>query len=593
MQEVKDITIRLGAAAGDGIQSAGEILAKLLSRSGTYISTFNGNQSAIRGGHVWFHVHAGTHPVYSMGYGVDYLLPFTQLAYDEHYSSVNKGGIIIYDPSAVTARDLGADISQIKSPFLATALKYDKYPIMKNTVAVAEVAALIGLGFDVVEETITSQFAKKPEIAKKNVEAAKEGYGFGVQAGVRKALKYSDKRLPFLHANYTFSIGAVAAGCRFYAAYPMSPASPIVHWMTAHAKELGITVFLGEDEISVINATIGAAHAGARAMCATSGGGFALMQEAVGEAAMTETPVVVVNVMRTGPSTGLPTKTSQGDLNMMLGISQDDFPRAIFAPRNAPDAYDIAVRSFDIAERYQMPVMVLLDFQIADGGYMTIDHDFEPVDINRGKLLNSDGTDKELHNGTWFRRYQLTPDNISPRPLPGTPNMMYVAKTDEHDEWGHDLSDVLAGLKESVLMREKMQEKRMKKMEQLKAEMKAPELVGQTRADLTIVSWGSSANPVREAMEVMNSSGLKINALEFSDIYPLNTQAVVPLLKSAERLMIVEANYTSQFGGLLRKETGIDIKDALLKYNGEPIYPVEVERMVRNIMVKEVESHVH
>jgi len=593
MQEVNDITIRLGAAAGDGIQSAGEIVAKLLSRSGVYISTFNGNQSAIRGGHVWFHIHAGSHPVYSMGYGIDYLIPFTQLAYDEHYSSVNKGGTIIYDPSAITARDLGPDVYQIKSPFLATALKYDKYPIMKNTVAIAEVAAMIGLGLNVVEDTIASQFAKKPEVAKKNIEAAREGYGFGMQVGVRSALKYSDKRLPFLHANYTFSIGAVAAGCRFYSAYPMSPASAIVHWMTAHAKKLGITVFLGEDEISVINATIGAAHAGARAMCATSGGGFALMQEAVGEAAMTETPLVVVDVMRTGPSTGLPTKTSQGDLNMMLGISQDDFPRAIFAPRNAADAYDVAVRSFDIAERYQIPVIVLMDFQIADGGYMTIDHDFEPVSINRGKLLEANNTDQELHNGVWFRRYQLTPDNVSPRPLPGTPDMMYVAKTDEHDEWGHDLSDVLAGLKESVLMRERMQEKRMKKMELLRVEMRAPELVGPAGADLTIVSWGSSANPVREAIERMNANGLRINALEFSDIYPLNTEAVMPLLKSAERLMIVEANYTSQFSGLLRRETGIAINDALLKYNGEPIYPAEVERMVRNAMVKEVQSHVH
>ncbi|MDG6928986.1 MAG: 2-oxoacid:acceptor oxidoreductase subunit alpha [Nitrososphaerota archaeon] len=585
-----ELTIRIGAAAGDGIQSAGEMIMRVLSRSGLWITTYNGNQSLIRGGHVWFHVHAAAWKTYSMGYGLDFLIPLTQLAYDQHYERLNSGGAVIYDPSSVKAHDLPAGVRDLSVPLGEVALRHDRRPIMRNTVALGALCAAVGVDFDVLAKVIADQFGRKDRsVSENNVKAAQEGYDVVRQgAPPIRQLKYDySSPKPVMTAGYAISMGAVNAGCRFYSAYPMSPASPIVHWMAAHARKLGLTVFLAEDEISVMNATVGAAYAGARAMCATSGGGFSLMQEAVGEAAMTETPVVVVDVMRAGPSTGLPTKTSQGDLNMMLGISHDDFPRVILAPRNAEESFYTAERAFNLAETYQVPVIVLLDYAIGDGGYSTVENlDFD-FRIDRGKMLSAPGPGD--HNGFWFRRFALTSDNVSPRAVPGTPGMMFVAKTDEHDEWGHDMSDVLAGLNESAPLRERMQEKRMKKLEAIKGEMKAPELFGPSGADITVITWGSSANPSREAIRELHRKGVSVNALEFSDIFPLNEVEVTRILRTARTKVDVEVNYTGQFAKLLARDTGVEMDSYLLKYDGEPIYPIEVEKHVLSLR-KEVHA---
>jgi 2-oxoglutarate ferredoxin oxidoreductase subunit alpha len=591
LKEMPDLTIRLGAAAGDGIQSGGEMISKVLSRSGLFISTYNGNQSVIRGGLVWFHIHAARWRVSSLGFGEDFLIPLTQLCYDEHYSELNQGGAVIFDPAAVKAHDLPPSVKAVEVPLGEIALRYDKKPIMRNTVAAGALTAVTGIEFAVLSESISDQFGKKNlEIAQSNVRAAKDGFDLAAgKYGIVKKLEYDYKtRRPLMHADFTVALGAAAAGCRFYAAYPMSPASPIVHWMAANAKKLGMTVFLGEDEISVVNSTIGASYAGARAMCATSGGGFSLMQEAVGEAAMTETPLVVVDVMRAGPSTGLPTKTSQGDLNMMLGISHDDFPRVIISPRTPQEAFYVAGRSFNLSEWFQVPVLILLDFAIADGGYQSLDDLDFGLPLDRGKIASV--ADPSQSNGTWFKRFALTPDNISARAFPGTRDMEFVAKTDEHDEFGHDLSDLRSGLKEAIRLRERMQEKRMKKLEQIAKEMDPPELFGPDRADLTILSWGSTANPVREALRRLAGEGLRVNSLEFTYLYPLNVDVVTRTLKSCASILDIEDNYSAQFAGLLKRETGVDVTKRFLKYNGEPIYPSEVVEAARRALEREVQA---
>lgn len=579
-----ELTLRLGGAAGDGIQSAGEIMMRVLSRRGLYVSTYNGNQSLIRGGHVWFHIHAAPKKVYSLGYGVDFLVPLTQPAYDQQYDLLNKGGAVLYDPAVVKVHDLPKDVQELAIPLAKIALKYDKHPVMKNTVALGALTSSMGMKFDVLAQVITNQFGKKDlSMAENNVKAAREGYDLvATEGGVLRHFNddYSKPR-PALTANYALALGAVNAGCRFYAAYPMSPASSIVHWMASHAKQLGISVFLGEDEISVINATIGASYAGARAMCATSGGGFALMQEAIGEAAMTETPIVVVDVMRAGPSTGLPTKTSQGDLNMMLGISQDDFPRVIMAPRTPLEAFQTAGRAFNLAERYQVPVIILLDFAIGDGGYSTVEG-LDPIyKIDRGKVVTTPTPD--LLNGTWFKRFALTPDHVSPRSFPGTKDLMFIAKTDEHDEWGHDISDVRSGFKDSLPIRVEMQEKRMKKLASIKKETKLPELFGPPSADITIVTWGSSSNAAREAIERLRTSGISVNGLEFTDLFPLNEAEIKKLLTTPGKKVALEANYSGQFEMLLKRDVGITMDAHIRKYDGEPFYPREIEKRILEI----------
>jgi 2-oxoglutarate ferredoxin oxidoreductase subunit alpha len=318
-------------------------------------------------------------------------------------------------------------------------------------------------------------------------------------------------------------------------------------------------------------------------MCGTSGGGFALMQEGFGMAAMNETPLVVVDVMRAGPSTGLPTKTGQGDLNMMLGISQDDFPRVILAPRNPEETFNYMGKAFNIAEKWQVPVIVLLDFGIGDGGYSTVENlDFEEP-IDRGKLITEVGED-----GTWFKRYEITEDGVSPRVLPGTPNGMFVAKTDEHDEFGHDLSDVESGLEHAVEKRVEMMKKRMGKLDGIAKELSLPELIGPKDADVTLVSWGSSSNPIREALRTMWAEGIRVNSIEFSDIFPLRWDEVAVMLEGARHLVDVEANYTAQMAGLIARETGITIEDRLLTYSGEPLEPAEVVEKVKNVIRKGV-----
>ena len=577
-----DITIRLGAAAGDGIQSAGEIITRMLSMSGQYVATYNGNQSLIRGGHVWFHIHAGNWKVESLGYGIDYLLALTQIAFDEHAGKINSGGAVIYDPKQVKAGPVPDGVTPVPLPLTEIALKYDKRPLMKNTVGIGAIAGILNMDRKLLENVIREQFESKGQsIVEGNIKAAIEGYEKTETDFVptrKLEFDYNVSRR-FAHADFTLAAGAVNAGCRFYAAYPMSPASQILHYMTANAKKMGISVLLAEDEISAIGATIGAAFAGARAMCGTSGGGFALMQEAFGMAAMNETPIVVVDVMRAGPSTGLPTKTAQGDLNMMLGISQDDFPRIILAPRNPEETFNYMAKAFNLAEKYQVPVIVLLDFGIGDGGYATVENlQFDSV-IDRGKLI----TEVKGSDSVWFKRYELTADNVSPRVLPGTPNGMFVAKTDEHDEYGHDLSDVESGLAHAVLLRDRMMRKRMGKLDPIAEELDLPEIVGQRDAEISLVCWGSTSAPVREALRTLWSEGVSVNSIEFADIFPLRWREVAAILAGAKHLVDVELNYTGQMAGLIARETGIIIGDRLLSYSGEPLEPVEIVNKVKSI----------
>jgi 2-oxoglutarate ferredoxin oxidoreductase subunit alpha len=331
---------------------------------------------------------------------------------------------------------------------------------MQNTVAVGAVIRLMGLEFAGLESVLQSTFAKKPQVVKVNVEAAKAGYDYAAThfSPLSTQLQKTSQKWALMTGNELIAMGAAFAGCKFYCAYPMSPATHILEWFAAHAKELGICVRQVEDEISVVNMSIGAGHMGVRSMCATSGGGLALMTEAIGMAGMIETPVVVVNVMRAGPSTGVPTKTEQADLNQALGASQGDFPRIIIAPLNMTDCFHTPGLAFNLAERYQCPVIILADLLMCEDNE-TVDPALLDVDfkIDRGELIT------ELNarsDGEPYLRYKDTPSGISPRAIPGLPGHLYVSGTDEHDEDGVLLSDVYT----DPVRRKKMVDKRARKM---------------------------------------------------------------------------------------------------------------------------------
>ena len=577
-----DFSIRIGGAAGDGVSSTGEMLARTCSRSGLYCYGLNSYQSAIRGGHVWFQVRGSAKKLTSQGDNLDILIALNSETAEIHAPFVSTGGVVIYDKDRVKFNQnlLRSDAKILPMPLGQISRKFDKNPIMQNTVAIGASLFLLGFDFKVFESVLTDTFGKKKEsVIAANMQAATSGYEYAKSNFTPLEIKLvlpSDPRPKMLMTgNQAIGLGAAMAGCKFYAAYPMTPASGILHWMAAHAVSCGIVVKQAEDELAVINMGIGAAHSGVRAMVGTSGGGFSLMSEALGLAGMTETPIVIVESQRAGPSTGLPTKTEQGDLNMMIGASQGDFPRIVLAPLTVEDAYYSTIEAFNLAERFQTPVIIASDLLLSEH-IETVDDLSSEVVIDRGEWAQSPTEP--------FLRYRVTETGISPRAIPGNPGTVYVAASDEHEESGVVVSDVLSGIPEYVKEREKQMEKRMRKLELARNELAGPKIYGDPLADITLVCWGSTFGVVLEAIDDLKAIGINANALAIRNAWPLNADKIDPLLKAAKKLLGVECNYSGQMTRQLRAETGYEIKDRLLKYDGEPIYPYEVVRKVKEVV---------
>jgi 2-oxoglutarate ferredoxin oxidoreductase subunit alpha len=577
-----DFSVRVGGAAGDGVSSTGEILARTLSRMGLHCYGLNSYQSAIRGGHVWFQVRGSTEKLTSQGDHLDVLIALNSETAEIHSPLVSPGGVVLHDKDKVkfSPNLVPPNAKVLPMPLSDLSRKFDKNPIMQNTVALGATLYLLGLDFDTFVSVLTDAFGKKKQaVVDANTQAAKSGFEYArtnfQQLVVKCTIPQNPTPKMLMTGNQAIALGAVMAGCKFYAAYPMTPASGILHWMAAHAVSCGVVVKQAEDELAVINMGIGAAHAGARAMVGTSGGGFSLMVEALGMAGMTETPIVIVESQRAGPSTGLPTKTEQGDLNMMLGASQGDFPRIVVSPITIEDAYYATIEAFNLAERFQCPVIVASDLLLSEH-METVDELNPNVLIDRGELVTS------IASGEQYLRFKVTESGISPRALPGTRGTEYVAASDEHAESGVVVSDVLSGIPIYVKERERQMEKRMRKLVIAAKEIAPPQLVGRSDAELTMVCWGSTFGVVLEASELLSQHGIESNVLPLRNIWPFKTESIVPLLKNAKKLLDVECNYTGQMARLIRAETGIEIKDKFLKYDGEPIYPQEIVNYVLN-----------
>jgi 2-oxoglutarate ferredoxin oxidoreductase subunit alpha len=373
-------------------------------------------------------------------------------------------------------------------------------------------------------------------------------------------------------------MGGAAAGVKFYAAYPMSPSTGVLHWMAANARDLGIIVRQGEDELAVANMTIGAAHTGCRAMCATSGGGFALMTEAIGMAGMMEVPCVIINVQRAGPSTGVPTKTEQGDLWQALGASQGDFERFIVAPTGALDAFDTIAELFNLVDKCQCPGIVLTDLLISEGSF-SVDPDainMQPK-IDRGELIAWAAATNGANHSHNYWRYRDTETGISPRALPGMEGYVYVAATDEHDEEGILISDEFT----NPVTRRKMVEKRARKFQHVAKDVPAPQLEGPDDASVTLVGFGSTYGAIKEAVAQLASQGVVANQLPIKWLVPFHAEEVSTILGKAKRIIIVENNYSGQFARYLRSETGIAAHGHIRKYDGEPFMPHHIVEAVQ------------
>ena len=574
-----DLSIAIGGAAGQGIATPGNILARIFVRRGLNFHAYNAYQSIIRGGHIFLTIRISDRELHNHGDKLDLLVCLNQDTMNRHLTHMGAGSRVIYNSNTIKPGEAAEGAVLCPMP-VAELTDNSKNRLVQNTVALGVITALLGLDFKVLEDTLTLQFKRKgQEVVDENVGVARAGFSFAQEnfEPFSFTVPLNEKPLAVWTGNEALAMGGAAAGVKFYCAYPMSPSSGVLHWMAKNARELGILVRQGESEIAVANMTIGAAHTGARAMCATSGGGFALMTEALGMAGMMEVPAVFINVMRAGPSTGVPTKTEQGDLWQALGASQGDYERFIVAPKNALDAFRTVPKLFNLVDRAQCPGIIISDLLISEGTFSVDpdDIDMHP-EIDRGELITEaapgeDGApaDPGTREGSGYQRYLNTESGISPRAIPGLEGYAHVVASDEHDEDGVLISDEFTNPHKRRLM----VEKRARKFRGVAAEVPPPQLEGPAEAEVTLIGWGSTYGVIKEAIEQLKERGVTANQLAITWIVPFHAEAVSGILSRARKTIIIENNYSGQFARYLRSETGFKPNGYIRKYDGEPFMP--------------------
>jgi 2-oxoglutarate ferredoxin oxidoreductase subunit alpha len=590
-----DFAVGIGGENGQGIASTGDILARIFARRGLHLNAYNAYQSIIRGGHTFLTIRAGEAPVRNMGDKIDVFIPLNQDTMNRHLRLLKAGACAIYDSEKIKPGEAEPGVQFCPMP-MKDLTKGNR--LATNTAALGATLQLLGIESQPLEAVVTRQFKKKGEaVVAENIAIARAGYDYAAQnfkAFAWKTPKLA-KPLGVITGNQAIAMGGAAAGVKFYAAYPMSPSTGVLMWMAAHARQLGIMVRQVEDEIGVMNMVIGAAHAGCRAMCATSGGGFALMTEAVGMAGMIETPIVCVDVQRGGPATGIPTKTEQGDLWQALGAGQGDYPRIIVAPSNQLDLFKTIPELFDLCDQYQCPGLVLSDLLISEGTASIDPDDLDfNVRINRGELIqpNGNGNGSPVgsgYNDNAYWRYKNTESGISPRAVPGLPGHIFVAATDEHDEDGTLISDEFT----NPHKRRMMVEKRARKMETALERIAAPKLFGPENAAVTLVGWGSTQGVIREAVEKLAAEeGIVANQLHIKWIVPFHAAEISRILGRSQKVIIVENNYSGQFARYLRSETGFEAHGHIRKYDGEPFMPHHIVEGVKDQLAEKTRHYV-
>jgi 2-oxoglutarate ferredoxin oxidoreductase subunit alpha len=573
--------IGIGGAAGQGVATPGDIFAKIFSRRGLHLNAYNAYQSIIRGGHTFLTIRTGPEKVTNMGDRIDLFIPLNQDSMDRHLKLLSPGAACLYNSETIQPGP-AADGVQLCALPVSELADIARNKVAQNTIAIGAGLHMMGIGFQALEDVLKEQFKKKGDaVVAENVSVARAGYDYAAAhfTAFPNPLPKTENRYAILSGNTAMAMGGAAAGVKFYCAYPMSPSTGVLHWMAGHARKAGIMVRQVEDEIGVVNMAIGAAHAGVRSMCATSGGGFALMSEGLGMSAMMETPVVVINCQRAGPSTGVPTKTEQGDLWQMLGAAFGDYPRVIAAPLDIGDCFKLIPEIFNIADRFQCPGMVLCDLLLSEGRLSVHpkDLDFNPP-IDRGELItDNNGTPSSAPTNGSYKRYKFTESGVSPRAVPGVPGHVHTVATDEHMEDGVLISDEFT----NPIKRREMMEKRMRKVAGIEASVPPPELWGPRDAEVTLIGWGSTKGVIEEACEILNEQGISANQLQIRWLVPLHGDAILEILQNSRHTIIVENNYSGQFARYLRSETSFVANGHIRKYDGEPFMPHHIVEAVK------------
>lgn len=560
----RELSLTLGGEAGQGIQTIEYLLAHLLKAAGYHLYATKEYMSRVRGGSNSTTLRVGEKSIAAPCDRIDILIPLDKDAISHLQNRISPQTLILGDKSR-----LGEDFPLIDVPLEKLAEQAGS-KIMANTVAAALVCGLMELDVGLLNQFLSSYFTSKgPEIIRQNLAAAALGLEWGAKIARQEHIKIAIKPKPevknqiLLNGAEAIALGAVAGGCNFVSAYPMSPSTGIFTALAQNAEKFGLVVEQAEDEISAVNMALGAWYAGARALVPTSGGGFALMVEGISLAGMLETPLVISLGQRPGPATGLPTRTEQADLEFALYGGHGEFPRIILAPGNLQEAFHLTARAFDMADRFQTPVIILSDQYLVDAY-----HNTEKPDLSSIKPENH-----FIKTRADYQRYELTQDCISPRGIPGFGEGLVCVDSDEHDTGAH--------ITEDLEIRSQMVEKRLKKLKLIKKTALPPTLLGKADYKNLIIAWGSNYQVVKEALETMN---LKDTAfLHFSQLHPLPGKTA-GLLAKAKKLIIIENNATCQFGKLIQLETGIKIENRILKYNGLPFTVEEITKKLKKLL---------
>lgn len=535
--------IVLGGAAGDGIETMSTLLEKLLKQSGFHVFTTRDFMSRVRGGHNFVQIRFGEDSIASHSERLDGIFAMNTETFTLHQNEVTADGFVICD--------IGLSLTDkrvLALPLVETAKELGNRRVA-TSVAVGVILSLFQIDMSGIEQVLSRIF--KAPLVKINLAAIQKGYAMA--APRYKANPQNLVNHMLISGTNALTLGAIAAGLKFYSAYPMSPSTGILEYLSQHGEKTGIVVEQAEDEIAAVNMAIGAAYAGAPAMIGTSGGGFSLMVEALGFAGIAEIPLVIADVQRPGPATGLPTRTEQSDLKFVINASQGEFPRMVIALRNHEDAFYQTARAFAMAKKYQMPVILLSDQYLSDSTTTVPTFDLK-------KLYQSTSMPQaEIP----YKSYEIKSSGISPRLFPGKSNELVHADSDEHDEYGF--------ITESAEVRRQMMDKRMHKLELLSSELLEPDFIGDEHCKTLLLGFGSIHGAIKEAIAILNSQSGGYAALVFGDVYPLPTNLLKRYAAKAHKIISVEQNATGQLAGLIRETTGISCNDKILKYDGRQL----------------------
>lgn len=553
----KFVNILIGGEAGQGLQTIGFIFSKALVRSGYSVHAHQTYESRVRGGHNTFSIRVGTQKVLAPQEEIDLLIALNEESIDRHKEELTSNSFIIGN----------SDLNRKEENWIGVPFKTFGEEVYWNTAAIGVAGALLGLDRQVLSKVIREVLGE--EKATKNLDVLESSYQWLAFQPIKRnvlspALKSFSRLL--MNGHEAVALGAISSGLKFCAFYPMSPSTSIAQTLIDWSKEMDLIVIQAEDEIAAINMAIGASYAGAPSMVPTSGGGFALMVEAVSLAAISETPVVIVIAQRPGPATGLATRTEQGELLFVLHAGHGEFPRAIFAPGTVEECFYLTRKAFELSEKYQGPVFILTDHFIADSY-----RDIEPIPVETLSPIQAGLDPKEVESP--YLRYRITESGISPRLLPGLSKYLVIADSHEHTEDGH--------MTENLSIRPRMVDKRLRKGEGIRSEVIPPTFIGEPKTETLFVCWGSSRGSVEEVTAFLSSNGTKASMLHFSQVWPMIPEQFLHYLEEAKEVICVESNATGQLAQLIRRETGFLIKRRILRYDGLPITPQYIIRHLK------------